>query len=76
MYEARWDVNQITQWKDKAIYRTRFICSIWLQIGKYDEKQRNEIAKRYGGDMLCATKEDRITNRQIDDAFPTTAKSV
>ncbi len=53
--EVRRAVYKITAMKDGCVFKTKFICDIWisLDVALDQEADHNEIAKQFGGDMLC-----------------------
>jgi hypothetical protein len=48
---ARRDVFKITEMRRESVYKTQFVCSIWVNLNNlYINEQR--IAQEAGGDML------------------------
>jgi hypothetical protein len=63
MILARYEVFKVTEYRGGAIYKTRKVCDVWIQLGKLGNRDEQiEIAKQNGGDILVNTLDTKTIN--------------
>jgi len=65
MDATRVDVYKITAMREGAIYKTKKVKSVWIELKCRTVEEEKVIAQSHGGDMLAPTTDFRFGLKQL-----------